>query len=196
MIPVEKRINSKETLNDWLAYEKNLYKVKSIFKNNLLSMFRLSESAILFKHQVLLRKTEYYKNTNKRIRGHYYSAKLMRMRYKYALHIPLNCCGRGFRIMHLGPILINSKSTIGENCVMHMGASVVAGGTSNEAPNIGDNCVIGVGAVVLGGVKIANCVAVGANAVVNKDVLEENIAVAGVPAKKISNNGRMTWNKK
>ena len=79
---------------------------------------------------------------------------------------------------------------------MHMGASVVAGGTSNEAPNIGDNCVIGVGAVVLGGVKIANCVAVGANAVVNKDVLEENIAVAGVPAKKISNNGRMTWNKK
>ncbi len=32
-------------------------------------------------------------------------------------------------------------------------------------------------------------------AVVNKDVLESNIAVAGVPPRKISNNGRKTWNK-
>jgi len=46
------------------------------------------------------------------------------------------------------------------------------------------------------GVYIANNVAIGANALVNKSVEEENIAIAGVPAKKISNNGRLEWNKK
>ena len=47
--------------------------------------------------------------------------------------------------------------------------------------------------VVLGNVTVADNVAIGANAVVNRDVLEENIAVAGVPAKKISNNGAIAW---
>lgn len=34
------------------------------------------------------------------------------------------------------------------------------------------------------------------NAVVNKDVTEKNVAVAGVPARKISNSGTLHWNKK
>lgn len=38
--------------------------------------------------------------------------------------------------------------------------------------------------VFLGGVYIVNGVALGANAVVNKEIMEPNIAVAGVPAKK------------
>lgn len=56
--------------------------------------------------------------------------------------------------------------------------------------------MVGVGAIILGDVTIADGVAIGANAVVNKSVTEENIAVAGVSAKKISNNGRAEWNKK
>lgn len=195
MVPSEKRINDKKTLLDWLSYEKNLYHVKNVFLNHLLATFRLSERAILFHHQYLLRKTEYYKNTNKRIKYLYFYLKLIRVQNKYALHIPLNCCGKGLKIMHLGPILMNSKVTIGENCSIHIFTSFVAGGTTPKTPTIGDNCVIGVGAVVLGGISVANNVAIGANAVVNKDVLEENIAVAGVPAKKISNNGRLNWNK-
>ena len=38
--------------------------------------------------------------------------------------------------------------------------------------------------------------AVGANAVVNKNVADENIAVAGVPAHKVSDGGGLNWNKK
>lgn len=38
-------------------------------------------------------------------------------------------------------------------------------------------------------------IAIGANAVVNKNFTEENIAIAGIPAKKISNNGALEWNK-
>lgn len=63
-------------------------------------------------------------------------------------------------------------------------------------PTLDDGVIVGVGAVVLGGIYVAKNVAIGANAVVNKDITEENIAVAGVPAKKISNNGRLEWNKK
>lgn len=195
MIPFEKRINDKKTLHDWLSYEKNKYHVKSILFNNVLSFLKLSENAILFKHQILLRKTEYYKNTNKKICYLYSLYKLKRMQIKYALHIPLNCCGRGLKIMHLGPVLINSNVSIGENCSIHVFTSFVAGGITNKTPIIGNNCVIGVGAVLLGGITVADSVAIGANAVVNKDVLEENIAVAGVPAKKISNNGRLAWEK-
>lgn len=43
--------------------------------------------------------------------------------------------------------------------------------------------------------SVADNVAIGANAVVCTDIVEENIAVAGVPAKKISSHGRLEWNK-
>ena len=42
---------------------------------------------------------------------------------------------------------------------------------------------------------VAKGIAIGANAVVNKSIEEEYIAVAGVPAKKVSNNGSNKWGK-
>ena len=51
------------------------------------------------------------------------------------------------------------------------------------------------GVAVLGGITIADNVAIGAGAVVNKDILEKNVTVAGVPAKKISDNGSANWGK-
>ena len=47
---------------------------------------------------------------------------------------------------------------------------------------IGDNCYIGTGATILGPVTIGNNVTIGAGAVVTKDV-SDNVIVAGVPAK-------------
>ena len=38
-------------------------------------------------------------------------------------------------------------------------------------------------------ISISFLTAIGANAVVNKDILEEHVTVAGVPAKKISDKG-------
>lgn len=93
--------------------------------------------------------------------------------------------------MHLGPILTNGNVKIGKDCALHINTSFVAQGASSGAPQLGD----GVGSVVLG-VYVANNVAIGANALVNKNVEEENIAIAGVPARKVSNNGRLGWNKK
>lgn len=97
--------------------------------------------------------------------------------------------------MHIGPILINGRVRIGENCSLHINTSIVAGGTSDDVPCLGNGIVIGVGSVLLGGIQLADNIAVGANALVNKTFTEENIAIAGIPAKKISKNGSLEWNK-
>ncbi len=191
MLPVEQRLRTKEQLKQWLACEKKKYGNPSAVK----WMLGHSERAVLYRHQVLLRKTEYYRNSGKGI-WKLWNMRLQRMQNRYAIHIPLNTCAKGLYIMHVGPILLNSACVVGENCTFHMNTALVAGGTNNDAPVLGRDIVIGIGAVVLGNTHIADGVAIGANAVVNKDVTEPNITVAGVPAKKISNKGRADWNKK
>lgn len=189
MLPKEQQIRSRQQLKQWLELE-----LKPLPKS--WSPVLITEIDILRRHQILLRKTEYHVNCRHKLAALVYRVRLRRLQNRYALHIPLNVCGKGLRIMHTGPILMNSKAVVGENCAFHINTALVAGGTGDEAPVLGNGVVVGIGAVVLGGVKIADNVAIGANAVVNKDVTEENVAVAGVPAKKVSNNGRAAWNKK
>ena len=184
------KITTKKELEEVLNIEKAFYPA-----GKLIYLLQGSEKAILRKHQILLRKTEYYTNTNNRLMANIYKLKLNRIQNKYALHIPLNSCGKGLKIMHIGPILLNSNVEVGEYCSFHINTAVVAAGSSDGTPIVGNHVVFGVGAVALGGIKIADYTAIGANAVVNKSVEEENVAVAGVPAKKISNNGNREWNK-
>ena len=188
------KINNKKELKEWINYEQNNYKSPKfkIFDQ----LFCISETSILRKFLKRLRKTEYYKNTNKKFLYFISKMKYMKMENKYSIHIPLNTCAKGLKIMHVGPILINHNAKIGENCSLHINTSIVAGGTNSEAPVLGNNIVLGVGAVVLGNIKLADNIAIGANAVVNKSFLEESITIAGVPAKKISNNGSFTWKNK
>lgn len=155
-----------------------------------------SESAIIWSWQKRLRKTEYYLNTNKRIRYNISKVLFNWKSNKYGLHIGLNVFEKGLHVMHLGPILTNGHVRVGKDCAIHINTALVAQGVSDETPILGDNIVIGVGATILGGVVIANGIAVGANAVVNKSFTEEGIAIAGCPAKKISNNGRAKWNRR
>lgn len=187
MLPEDKRIRTKEDLNRVLRHEYKRYGKKM----GILLPF--IENDILVKHNVLLRKTEYYINSGHKILGSIYKTRLYRLQNKYSIHVGVNCCEEGLHIMHVGPVLMNPNVQVGKNCSIHINTGLVASGHGSEAPIIGDNVVIGFGAVVLGGVKVANNVAIGANAVVNKDVLEPNIAVAGVPAKAISHNGTSTW---
>lgn len=168
----------------------------SVSRLLLLCPVMVSERQICCRHQILLRKAEYHVNNGHRIRGIIYRARLQRLQNLFGMHIPLNVFDIGMRIMHTGPILVNANAVIGKKCILHIGTSIVAGGTGERAPKVGDNVIFGVGAVALGDISIADGVAIGANAVVNKSIEEPNIAVAGVPAKKISNNGRESWGKK
>lgn len=190
-------IKSKSDLKEYLECELPLYKTKeTLVLRWIKELFTIGESAILRRHIILLRKCEYYTNSKKRIRAMLYKLRLSRIQNLYAIHIPLNTCGKGLRIMHVGPILLNSRVRINENCKLHINTALVAGGTNDEVPTLGNGVVVGVGAVVLGGVCIADNIAIGANSVVNKSFYEENIAIAGAPAKKISDNGALMWNRK
>ncbi len=186
----KRMIKSKMELSDWLKYELKRYGGGNRFRFVL-----ISERDVIKRHQVLLRKTEYHINTHHKIRAALYKIKLNRIQNKYGLHIPPNTCMRGLRIMHVGSILLNGRCEVGEDCVFHINTALVAGGVDGRAPKLGKHVIVGIGAIVLGGISVADNVAIGANAVVNKDVLESNIAVAGVPAKKISNNGSLEWGK-
>ena len=192
MLNIEECIKTKSELKEWINYESQKYGGKSLIRD----IFCVSEGDVLRKHQIILRKTEYFTNTNNKVLGLLYKIRLRRIQNKYGLHIPLNTCGKGLHIMHLGPILINGNAIVGKDCTFHINTALVAGGTDDYAPTLGNGIVVGIGAVILGNTHIPNYVAIGANAVVNKNIDEENIAVAGVPAGKISNNGSLEWNKK
>ena len=148
----------------------------------------------VWKYEIILRKHEYYHNKeHKGILGRlllrHYNRKHHKWSMKYTTSIPINVCGPGLSIAHFGGIYVNHNSKIGKNFRIQTG--VVLGGSSStpdKYPVLGDNVYIGTGAKVLGGVRIADCVAIGANAVVTKDILEEGVTYAGVPAKKISDH--------
>lgn len=136
-----------------------------------------------------LRKAEYYKNTKSGIinNAYYFYLRylLKKSSVKLGFSIPENVFGPGLALVHYGTIVVNINSTVGKNCRMHACTNIGASGGSKKAPIIGDNVYIAPGAKIYGDIKIANNVAIGANAVVNKSFEEENIFIAGNPAKKI-----------
>lgn len=148
----------------------------------------------IWKYEIYLRKCEYLTNTPKNLLGgvQYYWYKYCRfiLGVKCGFSIPLNITGKGLCLAHIGPVIINDNARIGENCRIHVGVNIGADfRISNAAPVIGDNVYIGPGAKLFGKIEIADGIAIGANAVVNKDFIERNISIAGVPAEKISNKG-------
>jgi len=145
----------------------------------------------IWEFQKTLRKLEYYKNCRKDklsfIYRFFLTRKFNRLSLKLGFSIPTNVFGPGLSIAHHGTIVINGGAKIGANCRLHTCVNIgTEAGYGDKAPNIGDNCYVGPGVKMYGNISIANGTAIGANAVVNKSFSEENIAIAGVPAKKIA----------
>ena len=146
---------------------------------------------VIWKYEILLRKTEYYKNTGGHIQKILYVIYRLRMDNlgnKLGIYIKPNCFGPGLSIAHYGSIIINPKALIGKNCRIHECVTIGSTNGSDTAPVIGDNCFIGSGAKIIGDISIADDVAIGAGAVVVRSVTEKGITIGGVPAKKISSN--------
>lgn len=145
---------------------------------------------LIWEFQLCLRKYEYYLNCKKGLFSFIYRLLLLK-RYnklstKCGFTIPPNVFGPGLSIAHRGTIIINGGAKIGANCRLHACVNIgTEAGYTDKAPTIGDNCYIGPGVKMYGDIFIANGIAIGANAVVNKSFDEENVAIAGVPAKKI-----------
>lgn len=179
-------IYNKKDLKYYLECDKLALKIKKSRK------FPRPYIDVIWKYQILLRKTEYFKNKKGKIPKilfNIYNVRLTLLGEKLGFSIGLNVFGPGLSIAHYGCTVVNGEAKIGNNCRIHEGVTIGSTNGSKEAAIIGDNCFIGTGAKIIGSVRIANNVAIGAGAVVVKDILEDNVSVAGVPAKVVSNKG-------
>lgn len=193
MISEEKRIKTKAQLKEWLAEEIDRYPNHGRYR--IYNILLMSENAILRRHQILLRKTEYHINSGHRVLARIYRLRLELMQIKYGMHIPPNTFEKGLHVMHVGEMHINGNASGGKNCAIHVHTSLAAGGFSDDVPTIGDGVVLFMGAIVCGNTYIANNVVIGANSVVGKSVFEENVTVAGNPAQIVGHRGRLDMGK-
>lgn len=146
------------------------------------------------RYQLVMRRAEYYTNCKRSMVFKplvlFFQLRHRIIGNKCGYTIPLNTCGKGLSLAHLGTIIINKNAKVGEYCRIHADVNIgTAAGSSGDAPIIGNNVYIGPGAKLFGKITIANGIAIGANSVVNKSFTTPNITIAGVPAKLISEKG-------
>ncbi len=178
---------------DMLALTPNL-PPRDTLKQKAEYRFGVYASKSCWQFQQLLRKTEYYLNCSKNSLTKTYSTylrfRLNEKGLKLGFEISPNCFGPGLAITHAGTVIVHPDTRIGANCRIHPGVVIgIGAGRTLKLPTIGDNVFIGPGVKIFGDVYLANGIAVGANSVVNSSFTEENITIAGAPAKKVSNKG-------
>lgn len=175
---------------------KEMYKLFLMCDKKALGISKTKPSIFgdeIWKFEILLRKAEYRKNTMgqnlfKKILYYITMYRFHKARVKLGFSIPLNVFGPGLSIAHRGTIVVNGNAKIGKNCRIQECTTIGATNGESSAPVLGNNIFIGSGARIIGNIKIADDIAIGANAVVNKNFDTPGITIAGVPAKKVSNN--------
>jgi serine O-acetyltransferase len=83
--------------------------------------------------------------------------------------------GYGLYIGHNGPIVVNPKTMIGNNCNLSQFTTI--GSNHGKAATIGDNTYIGPNCCIIEDLKIGNNVTIGAGSVVTKDIPDWCVAV-------------------
>lgn len=89
--------------------------------------------------------------------------------------------GKGLFIGHNGPIIINSKAVIGDNCNIATGVTI---GQENRGkrlgcPTIGNKVWIGTNSTIVGKISIGDNVLIAPNSYVNFDIPSNSIVVNG-----------------
>lgn len=183
-------IKSRKDLKKYIAQDRIMNNKKA----QHVSMADMVKSIILpdlvIKYLYLLRKAEYYNNCHKHcfILSSIYKLMYRHLGTRLGYTIPLNTFGPGLSLPHIGTIVVNGNAKVGSNCRLHVCVNIGASGGSLEAPKLGDNVYIGPGAILYGDISIANNVTIGANATVNRSCEQENVVLAGTPAKIVKEN--------
>lgn len=180
-------IKTKQDIKRYLDVEKKLYLSPS--KAGRLKQIIAGDIKVkIFRFVKLLRKEEYYhRKTGLFGKLCYYCIHCRRNRLgaKLGLEMWDSCFDEGLYIAHAGNIVVNGKSKIGKNCILHGSNCIGNDGKSSGCPVIGDNVRIGVGAKIIGNVSIADDIKIGAGAVVLTSFDEPGITIAGVPARRV-----------
>ncbi|MDR0964417.1 MAG: serine O-acetyltransferase [Clostridium sp.] len=121
------------------------------------------------------------------VKEHYFLARWISQRASRKTGIEIHPgaqIGKGFFIDHGHGVVIGETAVIGDNVTIYQG--VTLGGNGKEHgkrhPTIGDNCMISVGAKVLGSFTIGSNSKIGAGSVVLGEV-PPNSTVVGVPGR-------------
>ena len=177
----------KEIINEDKEIYYGKYSIKRIYK------FLVKDNYVqIGKYVIYSRKAGFYKKTRKKslisaLMNIYYTRKKNKLGQKLNIELQLSEFGRRLKIYH-GNIIINGYSKIGNDCELHGNNCIGNKGNNfplDGCPVLGNNIELGIGSNIIGKIKIADGVKISSNSLVNKDILEENIIVGGVPAKKI-----------
>lgn len=146
----------------------------------------------IWKFEIALRKHEFYKNVDGgiifKIKCKFWAFIHYQLGIRLGFSIPINVFDYGLRINHYGTIIVNAKARIGKWCDIHACVNI-GESLDKKAPNIGNNCWIGPGSKLLGGIQIGDDVMIAAGSIVNKSFPDNDITIAGVPARKIKEEG-------
>ena len=158
-------------------------------KEKILDWIIRPEGFYTRKYLRLLRAEEKYTFLKpRRIRAYWFKARKNRLGAKLGFIISAGCFGEGLKLEHFGSVIVNPKSRIGKNCIIHGNCCIGStGGYPDDSPIVGDNVDIGQNAQILGGIHVADNVKIGAGAIVVKDIETPGVTVVGIPARIVNN---------
>jgi serine O-acetyltransferase len=107
-----------------------------------------------------------------------YAMRYRRLGIKLGFSIGCDCFGYGLVIPHYGTIVVGDSNRIGNYAVLHTSTCI-----SGNGKTIGDALYLSTGVKMTSKLILGSNVSVGANSVVNKSFDEDNIMIAGAPAK-------------
>ncbi|MCR5696853.1 MAG: hypothetical protein K6G73_07765 [Marinilabiliaceae bacterium] len=138
---------------------------------------------------VEMRKCSYYKHQKGLLSKllfvvHY--RKFNKLGLSLGFSIGYDTLGYGVVIPHYGTIVVGGSNRIGNYAVLHTSTCI-----SDNGKIIGDGLYLSTGAKITSKIKLGNNISIGANSLVNKDCVQDNVLLAGMPAKVIKQEE--TW---
>lgn len=98
--------------------------LKEYLEADYIAIHKPSRRSPVWRYLVLLRKTEYYKNTGNFLFGKIYSLLLQRYNLKTGISIHINNFGKGLGLFHYGSIVVNHSARFGDWCVIQNGVNI------------------------------------------------------------------------
>lgn len=126
-------ITSKEVLAEYLKadavnYKSQVCSLGNKLKYNILST-PISEQKHIWAYIKHMRYVEYYGYMKKKSKVYllpylYHLSRLRKESHITGFQIEPGTCGKGLTIWHWGPIIVNGKTRIGENCTLYPGVLI------------------------------------------------------------------------
>lgn len=148
-----------------------------------------------FRFVFLKRKCEKYRNSNKvffifwrLIYEHY--------KIKYGIDIPAKVkIGHGFRIGHIGGIVVNPDTIIGNNVDIYNGVTIGATfrGNYQGVPKIGNNVWIGPNTIIVGNITIGDDVLIAPGSYINKSIPSHSVVYSSQSIYKTKENATESY---